>query len=77
MPTPLQQHLARRLANSIDRLHKEVEQVEFWASAVSVCTQPVPNYEPDTTSVGHYLKPGRPARKRRRGRGKSERQARR
>ena len=42
MPTPLQQHRARRLADSIDRLHKEVEQVEFWASAVSGCTQPVP-----------------------------------
>jgi hypothetical protein len=58
--------LARRLADSIDRLRKEVEQVELWASAVSGFTQPVPDYEPDTTSVAHYLKPGRPARKRRR-----------
>jgi hypothetical protein len=66
MLSPLQQHLARRLADSIDRLHKEVEQVEFWASAVSVFTQPVPDYEPDTTSLANYLKPGRPARRRRR-----------
>ena len=66
MLTPLQQHLARRLADSIDRLHKEVEQVELWASAVSGFIQPVPDYEPDTTLVAHYLKPGRPARKRRR-----------
>jgi len=54
------------LADSIDRLHKEVEQEELWASAVSGYTQPVPDYEPDTTLVAHYLKPGRPARKRRR-----------
>jgi len=66
MLTPLQQHLARRLADSIERLHKEVEQVELWASAVSGFTQAVPDYEPDATSVAHYLKPGRPARKRRR-----------
>jgi len=66
MPTSMQEHLARRLADSIDRLHKQVEQVEFWASAVSGFTQPVPDYEPDTSPVARYVKPGRPARKRRR-----------
>ena len=66
MPTPLQEHLARRLADSIDRLHKQVEQVEFWASAVSGFTHPVPDYEPETSAIARYLKPGRPGRKRRR-----------
>ena len=51
MLTPLQQHLARRLADSIDRLHKEVEQVELWASAVSGFTQPVPDYDPRANVV--------------------------
>ena len=66
MPTNLQENLARHLCDSIDRLHKQVEQVEFWASAVSGLSQPVPGYEPETTAIGRYVKPGRPARKRHR-----------
>src|SRR5678815_4548284 len=66
MPTSLQENLARHLCDSIDRLHKQVEQVEFWASAVSGLTQPVPGYEPETSSIARYLKPGRLPRKRRR-----------
>jgi hypothetical protein len=66
MPTTLQEQLARRLSDSIDRLHKQVEQVELWASAVTGFTQPIPDYEPEASSVARYVKPGRPARKRRR-----------
>jgi hypothetical protein len=66
MRTNLQENLARHLCDSIERLHKQVEQVEFWASAVSGLTQPVPEYEPETTAIGRYVKPGRPARKRHR-----------
>jgi hypothetical protein len=33
---------------------------------MSGLTQPVPEYEPETTSIGRYVKPGRPARKRHR-----------
>jgi hypothetical protein len=76
MPIPLQEHLARRLCDSIDRLHKQVEQVELWASAVKGFTQPVPDYEPETSSVARYVKPGRLAKKRRRRRHQPERQAR-
>jgi hypothetical protein len=66
MPTTLQEQLARCLSDSIDRLHKQVEQVELWASAVTGFTQPIPDYEPEASSVARYVKPGRPARKRRR-----------
>jgi hypothetical protein len=66
MPTNLQENLARHLCDSIDRLHKQVEQVEFWASAVSGLSQPVPEYEPETSSIARYLKPGRLPRKRHR-----------
>ena len=45
---------------------KQVETVEFWASAVTGLTAPVPDYDPEATKVARYLKPGRPARKRRR-----------
>lgn len=66
MPKTLQQNLTERLSDSVERLHKQVETVEFWASAVSGLAAPVPEYEPESTKVARYLKPGRPARKRRR-----------
>jgi hypothetical protein len=66
MATTMQENLARHLSDSIERLQKQVEQVEFWASAVTGFTQPVPGYEPETSSVARYVKPGRPTRKRRR-----------
>jgi hypothetical protein len=66
MPKTLQENLAERLSDSVERLHKHVETVEFWASAVSGLSAPVPDYEPEATKVARYLKPGYPARKRRR-----------
>ena len=65
MPKTLQQNLTERLSDSVERLHKQVETVEFWASAVSGLSAPVPDYEPEATKVARYLKPGRPARRRR------------
>jgi hypothetical protein len=66
MPKTLQENLTERLSDSVERLHKHVEAVEFWASAVSGLAAPVPDYDPDATKVARYLKPGRPGRKRRR-----------
>ena len=66
MAKTLQENLARQLSDSVETLHKQVEKVEFWASAVTGLTAPVPDYEPETTAVARYLKPGRPARKRKR-----------
>jgi len=66
MSKTLQENLARQLCDSVDSLQKQVEKVEFWASAVTGLAAPVPDYEPEETAVGRYLKPGRPARKRRR-----------
>jgi hypothetical protein len=64
MTNRLQQDLARHLSDSVDRLQKQVEKVEFWASAVMGFTQPVPDYEPAETKIGRYVKPGRRPRKR-------------
>jgi hypothetical protein len=61
----LQEDLARHLGDSVERLQKQVEKVEFWASAVTGFTQPVPDYEPESTQIGRYVKTGRPPRKRR------------
>jgi hypothetical protein len=61
-----QQTLARQLSDSVDGLQKQVEKVEFWALALTGFTQPIPDYDPDTTAVAQYIKSGRPPRKRRR-----------
>ena len=66
MSKTLQENLAERLSDSVERLQKQVETVEFWASAVTGLTAPVPDYDPETTKVARYLRPGHPARKRRR-----------
>ncbi|MEJ0073828.1 MAG: hypothetical protein WDO17_00015 [Alphaproteobacteria bacterium] len=66
MPKTLQENLAERLSDSVERLHKHVETVEFWASAMTGLAAPVPDYEPEATKVARYLKPGHSARKRRR-----------
>ena len=65
MTNRLQQDLARHLTDSVESLHKQLEKVEFWASAVTGFTQPVPEYEPESSKVGRYVKPGRQRRKRR------------
>jgi hypothetical protein len=67
----VQENLARQLSDSVERLQKQVEKVEFWASALAGFTRPVADYEPETTAVARYVKPGRPARKKYRRRSKA------
>jgi hypothetical protein len=67
----VQENLARQLADSVERLQKQVEKVEFWASALTGFTRPIADYEPETTAVARYMKPGRPARKKHRRRSKT------
>ena len=66
MQKTVQETLASQLAASVDRLQKQAETVEFWATALTGFTQPVPDYDPDSTAVARYVKPGRPPRKRHR-----------
>ena len=66
MTKTAQEQLARQLCDSVDGLQKQVAKVEFWASALTGFTQPVPDYDPDTSAVAKYVKSGRVPRKRRR-----------
>ncbi|HKS63978.1 MAG TPA: hypothetical protein VJT13_19915 [Xanthobacteraceae bacterium] len=73
MAKTLQENLTRQLHDSVVRLQRQAEKVEFWASAVSGLAQPVPEYSAEETAVSRYVKPGRPARKRRRRRSPNQR----
>ena len=75
MPKTVQQTLARQLSDSVDRLQKQAETVEFWATALTGFAQPVPDYDPETTAVARYVKPGRQPRKRRRRRSAQQKEA--
>jgi hypothetical protein len=61
-----QEALARQLCDSVDGLQKQVEKVEFWASALTGFAQPVPDYDPENSAVARYVKSGRAPKKRRR-----------
>ena len=64
MAKTLQENLARQLCDSVDRLQKQVEKVEFWASAMTGLTAPVPDYEPEATRVARYIRPKKRRRRR-------------
>jgi hypothetical protein len=66
MAKTLQENLTRQLCDSVDRLQKQVEKVEFWASAVTGLAAPVPNYQPEDATFARFVKPGRLAKKRHR-----------
>src|SRR3981189_2683854 len=68
MGKPLQENLTRQLHDSVERLQRQAEKVEFWASAVSGLAVPVPDYQPEDSTSTRYVKPGRLPRKRHRGR---------
>ncbi len=42
-----QDPIAQHLCEAVDRLQKDIEQVELWAAVLSCFAQPVPDYEPD------------------------------
>jgi hypothetical protein len=64
--TKVPENLARQLSDSVERLQKQVEKVEFWATALTGFTRPIAEYDPETSAVARYIKPGRPARKKHR-----------
>jgi hypothetical protein len=66
MAKTLQENLTRQLCDSVDRLQKQVEKVEFWASAVTGLAAPVPDYRPEDTAFSRFVKPGRLTKKRHR-----------
>ena len=42
-----QETLKQHLRQAIDRLHSDMDAVEFWTEALRGFSQPIPDYEPD------------------------------
>ena len=52
-----QEAIAQHLSEAIDRLQRDIEQVELWAAVLSCFAQPVPDYAPDDRyRLGQTLK---------------------
>jgi hypothetical protein len=52
-----QASIAQNLSEAIERLQRDIEQVELWAAVLSCFAQPVPDYEPDDRyRLGQTLK---------------------
>ena len=62
----VQENLTRQLHDSVERLQLQAEKVEFWATALTGFATPIAEYDPATSAVARYMKPGRPARKKHR-----------
>ncbi len=43
--------VVRHLFEAIDRVREDFAKVEFWASAVTGFSQPVPGYDPDESKI--------------------------
>ena len=67
------ERIARQLVESVDRLQKEVDKVEFWATAVTAFTQPIPDYEAGNPNAFRHVRTAAPSKKPRRKTAKNRR----
>jgi len=64
-PEPAQERIVRQLREALDRLHEDIDRVEFWADALDRLVQPIPDYDPDETKLERFTLPTRPDASRR------------
>jgi hypothetical protein len=48
---PVNEEMVRHLYEAIERVRRDVAEVEFWADAIAGFAEPVPNYKPSDMSV--------------------------
>jgi hypothetical protein len=52
--------LKQHLRQAIDRLHADIDAVEFWTEALRSFSQPIPDYEPDKVRLPTIGRGSRP-----------------
>lgn len=62
---PAKDRIARQLREALDRLHGEIDRVEFWADALDRLVQPIPEYDPSKTRLNQFSLAPRPDASRR------------
>jgi len=56
MARTLSENLARQLCDSVDRLQKQVESVQFWAEALRGVSTPIPDFEPNEEVLARVVR---------------------
>ncbi len=51
--------IARELQQAVERLHRDMERVEFWADALGNFAKPIPDYEASGSRLNEFILPQR------------------
>jgi hypothetical protein len=54
-----QEMIARELQQAVERLHRDIERVEFWADALGNFSKPIPDYEASDSRLSEFVLPAR------------------
>ena len=59
---PARERVARMLHEAVERLHEDIERVEFWTEVLGCLTRPAPDYTPENSELNRFNLPGRDGR---------------
>ena len=59
---PARERVARMLHEAVERLHEDMERVEFWTEVLGCLTRPAPDYTLENSQLNRFNLPGREGR---------------
>ena len=59
---PARERAARMLHDAVERLHEDIERVEFWTEVLGCLARPAPDYTLENTKLNRFNLPGREGR---------------
>jgi hypothetical protein len=54
---PARERIARRLQEAVDRLRRDMDEVEFWSEVLGSLTRPAPDYSDGTDLLNRFILP--------------------
>jgi hypothetical protein len=54
---PARERIARRLQDAVDRLRRDMDEVEFWTEVLGCLTRPTPDYNEGTSLLNKFALP--------------------
>jgi len=54
---PARERIARRLQDAVDRLRRDMDEVEFWTEVLGCLTRPAPDYSDGTNVLNKFALP--------------------
>ena len=59
---PARERVARMLHDAVERLHEDIERVEFWTEVLGCLARPAPDYTLENSTLNGFNLPGRDGR---------------